>query len=96
MGNNQKPVSYDDIAGVGIKDSSGKVTNIPYSQAKEMGLVSSGQDMASSGPRTAYKTADGGYTTDISKANFQSSVTMDKDTGKITISAPTFSIMTLV
>lgn len=84
----QGKVSYDDIAGVGITDSSGKVTRVPYSQAKEMGLVSSGQDMASSGPRTAYKTASGSYTTDYSQASFPTSITLDKSTGNVKIDAP--------
>lgn len=88
MNNENQRVSYDDIAGVGIQDSSGKVTRVPYSQAKDMGLVSSGQDLASSGPRTAYKTAEGTYTTDIVKADFKPSITLDESTGKITVSAP--------
>ena len=83
-----KIVSYDDIAGVNIKDSNGEITRVPYSQAKEMGLVSSPQDMAAANKRTAYKAIGGGYTTDLTKADFKSSITLDKDTGKITISAP--------
>lgn len=81
-------LSYDDFVGAMIKDSSGNATILPYSQAKEMGLVSDAQDLATVQSRPVYRASSGGFTRDVGKAALDASVVLDKETGKITVSAP--------
>lgn len=81
-------LSYDDIAKVLIKNSDGTSYTIPYSVAKESGLVSNQEDFVSAKNRTGYRTNDGGYTTDYSKAGFRTGISLNKDTGNVQIDAP--------
>lgn len=91
---NPQDVSYDDIAGVRITNPDGSSYTMPYSAAQKSGLVSSGEDLASTENRTAYTTATGGYTTDYSKAYFPTSISLNKDTGNVKIDAPSIYFKT--
>ena len=83
-----KDITYDDVAGVVVRDSDGKSTRIPYSKAVEQGLVTSGMGLARAENITAYKTKNGGYTLDKSQAYYPSSISLNKDTGNVSIDAP--------
>lgn len=83
-----KGFTYDDVAGVTIKNSDGSSHRISYSAALQSGLVSSGEDLVAARNRTGYRTATGGYTTDYSKADFPTSISLNKETGNVQIDAP--------
>ena len=85
---NAKDITYDDVAGVGVRDSSGNVTVVPYSKAVEQGLVTSGMGLANADNVTAYKNASGEYTRDASQAVFPTSISLDTSTGNVKIDAP--------
>ena len=87
-------LSYDDIAKVTIKNSDGSFYNIPYSAAKQSGLVSSPEDFVNAVNRTGYITRGGGFTTDYSKAYFPTAVSLNKDTGNVQIDAPSMLFST--
>ena len=91
---NLQDISYNDYVGVNIKESDGSSNWIPYNTAKELGLVSSGEDLASSNNRTAYRTASGEYTTDYSKAKFPTSISLNGKTGNVEINAPSILFST--
>lgn len=87
-------LTYDDVAKVTIKKSDGSSYNIPYSVAKESGLVSGPEDFAKAVNRTGYITPTGEYTTDYSKANFRTSISLNKDTKNVEIDAPSIFFST--
>lgn len=91
---NSKDVTYDDIAGVRVTNPDGSSHNITYSAAQQSGLVSGGEDFASTRNRTAYRTAGGGYTTDYTKADFKTGISLDAKTGNVKIDAPSIFFST--
>ena len=85
---NDKKIRYSDVVGIRITDEDGNSSFVPYNVAKNSGLVSSGQDLATmQGPRYAFKDFSGAYTNDPSNAALSASITMD-DNGKITVTIP--------
>lgn len=91
---NAQDVKYSDVAGVVITNPDGSSYNIPYSAAKQSGLISSGQDLSNARNKTAYMTRTGEYTTDYTKAYFPTSVALDEGTGNVKIEAPSIFLNT--
>lgn len=85
---NTKGIRYSDVVGVSITDENGNSSFIPYNAAKNSGLVSSGQDLATmQSPRYAFKDFSGAYSNDPANAALSASIVMD-DNGKITVTIP--------
>lgn len=85
---NTKGIRYSDVVGVSITDENGNSSFIPYNAAKNSGLVSSGQDLATmQSPRYAFKDFSGAYTNDPANIALSASIVMD-DNGKITVTVP--------
>ena len=81
-------LSYDDIAGVRITPPNGEPYDISYSAAKQTGLYKSPAEFATNQGSYGYVSPLGELSRDFSKMQNPASITLDEDTGKITVNIP--------